>query len=650
MRKYKVTIALMGSVFAFLFAFSTQIITVEKRLLTATVCYDNAERIIDCGKETTPDVMISAIPTNTETTLKNTSSLYRIDDTYIVPESDFTDTVRCPFPALPFRTILDFTNDGTVPLSDLFIRADGDLSESIVKLPRVYIEPGVYKVHLASYHDGTRANLFQGIYGARWHLELFDRANTIVLKTAPTRGVQDDEVRVEETVEHSTVVMREGSNGIGKHDSYPNDNPYSLAPLCAAFDFIKPFISDDVENLDEGKTSIAHHDFQEQPEFIRDIFSISLEANSNGALETKTTVRNKSEEYEKETVESFYTKVPANELGIFGKSNVVRLSKDVVEKRKKILDVFKNNPFDTLLQLSQKERVMVMESIYNETSNTNNNKDEEALKLSTVVISRTSVEEYTSTLQKEIKNDTERDLESFRFKERKELASLKDTDGDGVIDYDEEYLYKTDSTNPFTSGSLFSDGERILLGLNPKDDSNIIQTTESPRIRGDETAHLFTIKEINVVKKDVEVLTGVSNEAIQIRGTAQPLVFVTLYIYSTPIIVTVRTNEEGIFEYQFEEKLENGRHEVYVASVNSTGKILAKSTPFSFVKTTEGIEYTVSELVEIEPTVNDAKKTVVTFFLLVVLLLTVGTIVWFGFIKSEQKRTVLESTIIHKEN
>ncbi len=77
---------------------------------------------------------------------------------------------------------------------------------------------------------------------------------------------------------------------------------------------------------------------------------------------------------------------------------------------------------------------------------------------------------------------------------------------------------------------------------------------------------------------------------LMIRGTGPPDSTVMLFIYSTPIMVSTRTDSEGNWSYLLERELEDGRHEVYVASVDNTGKILAKSDPAPFVKEAAAIQ------------------------------------------------------------
>jgi len=70
----------------------------------------------------------------------------------------------------------------------------------------------------------------------------------------------------------------------------------------------------------------------------------------------------------------------------------------------------------------------------------------------------------------------------------------------------------------------------------------------------------------------------------QISGTALPNSFVTLYIFSTPTIVTVKTDADGSFVYTFEKELQDGSHDVYVAITDNAGSIVARSNPFQFFK------------------------------------------------------------------
>jgi len=177
------------------------------------------------------------------------------------------------------------------------------------------------------------------------------------------------------------------------------------------------------------------------------------------------------------------------------------------------------------------------------------------------------------------------------LKERVGDAITNDSDKDGITDYDEVNLYKT---NPFaadTDGDGFIDSAEITLGYNPHSSaSEALVTYQSP-------------KETGVVREDIltvdTVTTLTSNSPEEkprafISGSALPNSFVTLYIYSTPIVVTVKTGSDGSWNYIFDKELENGEHEIYVGITDNVGNVVAKSNPLPFVKTAEA--YTATDM------------------------------------------------------
>lgn len=159
-----------------------------------------------------------------------------------------------------------------------------------------------------------------------------------------------------------------------------------------------------------------------------------------------------------------------------------------------------------------------------------------------------------------------------------------DTDKDGISDYDEVHLYKT---NPFaadTDGDGVIDGTEIEKGYNALDVTReALVVYESP-------------KDTGVVREDIlsiNTLMSLSRDSLDeplrafISGTALPNSFVTLYFFSSPVIVTVKAGADGSWSYILDKELENGSHEVYIGLTDNTGTIVAKSNPFTFAKTAE---------------------------------------------------------------
>ena len=173
-------------------------------------------------------------------------------------------------------------------------------------------------------------------------------------------------------------------------------------------------------------------------------------------------------------------------------------------------------------------------------------------------------------------------------KERSSGDSAEDTDGDGISDIDEISLYKTDPTATDSDNDGINDGVEIVRGFDPTSDrAEAVIRFESPK----ETVGLarpetLKIVEVTPLRKlnNPEDDTSAVLTSTEIRGTALPNSFVTLYIFSTPIVVTVKTDADGSFVYTFDKELEDGRHDVYAAVTDNTGEIIAQSNPFSFVK------------------------------------------------------------------
>jgi hypothetical protein len=157
---------------------------------------------------------------------------------------------------------------------------------------------------------------------------------------------------------------------------------------------------------------------------------------------------------------------------------------------------------------------------------------------------------------------------------------FKDSDDDGLSDFDEIYIYNTDPLNPGTAGSSLNDGENVSLGLNPLSETGESKNYEDPRVAVD--AYISKAHKI----ESIEVR---EDGFIEISGTAVPNSYVTVYIFSTPIIVTVKTDNRGRWAYTLDKALEDGNHEIYVATVDNSGKILARNEGNMFAKSAGAI-------------------------------------------------------------
>jgi len=195
-------------------------------------------------------------------------------------------------------------------------------------------------------------------------------------------------------------------------------------------------------------------------------------------------------------------------------------------------------------------------------------------------------DELDATLEQKLATISNRvdQFEQVR-RDRTENDSSIDSDEDGISDLDEQVIYKTDPNNPDTDGDGFTDGIEIVRGFDPLDATpEAVVSFESPK----ETFGVTQAEKLIVseVTPNVVLETESATEQVQtvVRGQALPNSFVTLYIFSTPTIVTVRTDASGAFEYTFTKELEDGEHQVFAALTDNTGQIIAQSQPFTFIK------------------------------------------------------------------
>lgn len=187
------------------------------------------------------------------------------------------------------------------------------------------------------------------------------------------------------------------------------------------------------------------------------------------------------------------------------------------------------------------------------------------------------------------------------FEERGGLALYIDSDDDGVSDYDEERIYNTDPNNRDTDNDGRIDSDEILSGYDPNeaDDTRIVYE-DVREVQSITTA--FRVEDIAVVETARE--EGIERaRKISFKGKALPNSFITLYIFSSPITVTIKADVEGNWEYTLDQELPDGSHEVYVASVDNTGKVLARSEGVPFVKQAAAIELVDFTTVANEPAV-----------------------------------------------
>jgi hypothetical protein len=169
------------------------------------------------------------------------------------------------------------------------------------------------------------------------------------------------------------------------------------------------------------------------------------------------------------------------------------------------------------------------------------------------------------------------------IEEREGNLLEQDTDGDGLSDYDEKFIYRTNPESARTVEGELTDAEKIERGINPTSEDNEPINYADPR--EDQQAVVSKIHKVERVELIVDEQT--QEKRLRMQGTALPNSYVTVYVFSTPTIVTVKTNARGEWSYTLDKELENGEHEVYVATVDNTGRLIARSEGIAVTQTAE---------------------------------------------------------------
>jgi fibronectin type 3 domain-containing protein len=196
---------------------------------------------------------------------------------------------------------------------------------------------------------------------------------------------------------------------------------------------------------------------------------------------------------------------------------------------------------------------------------------------------------------------------------------FQDTDSDGITDYDEVNIYYTDPKRHDTNDDGVNDGDQLLSGTDPLAEKTLSLSTstptpiatstrivstsassnaiayENPKLAGEKKPFLLTVNNVErKVKEDPDTLS--TSTTLVLSGTALPNSFVTLYIFSDPIVVRVKADSSGAWIYTLDQELPDGSHEVVSAITDTGGRILAKSEAAPFVKTAAAVSFGATEL------------------------------------------------------
>lgn len=168
-----------------------------------------------------------------------------------------------------------------------------------------------------------------------------------------------------------------------------------------------------------------------------------------------------------------------------------------------------------------------------------------------------------------------------------------DSDSDGISDYDEITLYHTDEETADSDRDGVPDASELFRHTDPNTASSsptsFLSFSQKPTEVCASSSSFLTVDNIDVfdVRTDSQGKKIISQILFRGRGLANS--FITVFLYSSPIVVTVKSDANGVWEYLLERELEDGSHEVYSTMTDGSGTVIARSERFTFVKSAEAI-------------------------------------------------------------
>jgi hypothetical protein len=175
-----------------------------------------------------------------------------------------------------------------------------------------------------------------------------------------------------------------------------------------------------------------------------------------------------------------------------------------------------------------------------------------------------------------------------------------DTNGSGIPDYDKINIYQTDLIKRDTLGSGMSDGAILLGNGNPGRVAQVSTSSamlvigqnmaiENPKITGSTQKKLLAVASVATFEKVKDENGKEDAKRIMLKGKAPANSFVRVFMFSEPIVVTVKADEQGNWSYILDKTLPDGNHTAYAAIADASGRILAKSEPLPFVKVASAV-------------------------------------------------------------
>src|SRR3989338_1066599 len=204
--------------------------------------------------------------------------------------------------------------------------------------------------------------------------------------------------------------------------------------------------------------------------------------------------------------------------------------------------------------------------------------------------------------------------------------TAKDSDQDGVSDFDEVANFGTNSLLADTDSDGVVDSIELIRGGDLTAPDQVVTPGLNKNI---EELTYDAVVEINSVSAQAMTTKDGDPEEyfVAVEGRSIPNSYVYLLSYSTGVVEVVKTGATGLFSYTIEREFEIGDHEITAVLTDVAGEIVASSKPYRFARTNNALVAAAA----MSTTVENSGQSTEDNVLLNLLVAAVGVIT-FGFI------------------
>ncbi len=159
----------------------------------------------------------------------------------------------------------------------------------------------------------------------------------------------------------------------------------------------------------------------------------------------------------------------------------------------------------------------------------------------------------------------------------------RDSDHDGLSDFDEVTLYETNPLMTDSDSDGVTDAVEVIKGFDPLNSDIRSAATVMQNI--DEVVYDDVVSISSVEPLVIKGLEA-TNESVfaLVQGQSLPNAFVTVISYTSSTLGIIKTNSTGKFAYTLEKELNDGDYEMVAVLSDNFGSIVASSKPYKFTK------------------------------------------------------------------